>query len=168
MTDTMPDQNVTDTCDTFNSTGFHLDSLTWIRDTVLNMFKMYVSDPLNGAPFPSSFLCAHCKAFHVLTHEILTAALYKFPGAIDMPAMYNELQAMIYKTHPTDVGNGSENGFSVSTDTSLHDIALLPPVVDELSGEVEVVPTPIDEKETLSGTDSANIASASSDNAKSK
>jgi len=60
-----------------------------------------------------------------------------------MVAMYNELQAMIHKTHPTDVGNGSGNGYSVSTDTSLSDI---------VSG------AHTEEEETLSGTDSANIA----------
>lgn len=167
MTDTMPEQNVTDTCDTFNSTGFHLDSLDWIKNTVLNMFKMYVNNPQNSTPFPSSFLCAHCNAFHVLTHEILTDALYRFPGAIDMVAMYNELQAMIHKTHPTDVGNGSENGFSVSTDTSLHDIATVDNETVPEDSNPQDIPTPIDEKETLSGTDSANIASPTADGSKS-
>jgi len=144
MTDTNASEaNITDTCGTFNSTGFHLETLDWIKTTIQNMTRMYVADPKNAQPFPTSFKCAHCDAFHVLTHELISAALFSYPGIVDMVAMYNELQAMIHKTHPTDVGNGSGNGYSVSTDTSLSDI---------VSG------AHTEEEETLSGTDSANIA----------
>ena len=80
-------------CNTFVTTGFHLDDVTSLMGAVREAVKLYAQE---GVPtLPDRFVCSHCGNVHGLTAEEVRNALFNGPGSYDFVATYDEFLALL-------------------------------------------------------------------------
>jgi hypothetical protein len=125
-------------CNTFLTTGFHLNDLNQLKNAVFDAVRNYKAS--GERSWPELFTCSHCGQPHSVSVEEIRNALFKGPGApLDFSAAYDEFAAILSGMPPADAGYGDLNGFNGNSDAEIAHVIdpSLKPEVPEVADETE-------------------------------
>lgn len=112
-------------CNTYNTVGFHLSDLDYIRQRVREAIG-YVSSHPEDMTFarnllPWWFPCSHCETYHELSIQEMHRALFEGPGAVDKMAAMDEYKSIIERKLASAAGVGQKNAIVHSAEMVLAD-----------------------------------------------
>lgn len=123
-------------CNTFLTTGFHLEDLNKLKNLVFEAVKNYRASGIRS--WPGWFTCSHCSQPHSIAPETIRQALFKGPGApLDFSAAYDEFAAILSGMPAADAGYGDLNGFNGNSDAEISHIIDPSLKPEEVTSETE-------------------------------
>lgn len=123
-------------CNTYNTVGFHLGDLDYIRQRVREAIGYIGSHPEDTVfarnLLPWWFPCSHCKSYHEISIPEMHRALFDGPGAVDKMATMDEFKAIVERKLASAAGLGQKNAIARTAEMVLSDFfGEEEPVVEE-------------------------------------
>jgi hypothetical protein len=127
---------VAEACNTFLTTGFHLEDLNKLKTLVFDAVRNYKASGERN--WPGLYMCSHCNQQHSVSPESIRQALFKGPGApLDFSAAYDEFAAILSGMPAADAGYGDLNGFNGNSDAEISHIIDPSLKPEEVTSETE-------------------------------